>query len=108
MIVYLNKHIIGSNEIMFPLDINRNNGDLIVSEIPSIQYQLYITGDGICNTNYLYASVIKQWNLAAILKICKILLNSYLNNDPIITNVFMDIIMFSEGHLCSTYLTGKC
>ena len=23
-------------------------------------------------------------------------------------NVFMDIIMFSDGHLCSTYLTGKC
>ena len=93
---------------MFPLDINRNNYGLIVSKIPSIQYQLYINGDGIYNTYMLLSSIIKQWNLAAILKICKILFNSYLKNDSIITKCVYGHIMFSEGHLCSTCLTGKC
>ena len=41
----------------------------------------------ITQVNYLFAltSNIKQWNLAAILKICIILFNSYINNDLFIT-----------------------
>ena len=47
----------------------------------------------ITQVNYLFAltSNIKQWNLAAILKICKILFNSYIIIYSL-QNVFMDII----------------
>ena len=48
----------------------------------------------------LLISIICCWNLAAILKICKILFNIYLSNDSIITKcVYGHDTCLVNGHL---------